>query len=92
MVTYLLKDFKKNFLANAILGVIVSSCLGSFAAMLILGDGNSIWHVIHLAWIVIICMIYNASVLIHLSAKYVFTLQIISVLSSIISIALYLIF
>ena len=85
-------DFQKNYMANAILGILLSSCLGSIAAMLILADGSSLLHGIHLGWIVIICMIYNAAVLVNFKQKWVFILQVMSVLSSIISIALYLIF
>ena len=85
-------DFQKNYMANSILGIIVSSCLGSIAAMLILADGSSFLHGIHLGWMVMICMIYNAAVLVNFKQKWVFILQIISVSSSIISIPLYLIF
>ncbi|SDG67321.1 hypothetical protein [Psychroflexus sediminis] len=85
-------DFERFYMANSILGIIVSSCLGSIAAMMILADGNSVYHVIHLSWIVIAAMIYNASVLVGLKSKMVFFLQVFSVLSSVLSIAYYIFF
>lgn len=90
MIERLSGDFERFYMANSILGIIVSSCLGSIAAMMVLADGNLIYHVIHLSWIVIICMIYNAAVLVGLKSKMVFYLQVTSVLSSIFSIAFYL--
>ncbi|MFN2260722.1 MAG: hypothetical protein ABR595_01480 [Psychroflexus sp.] len=89
LVKRLSDDFEKYYIANSILGIIVSSCLGSIAAMMILADGNTIFHVVHLSWIVIICMIYNAAVLVGFKSKLVFLLQVVSVLSSVISIAYY---
>ncbi len=85
-------DFERFYMANSILGIIVSSCLGSIAAMMILMQGNSLIYMLHLGWIVVVCMAYNASVLAGLKHKAVFILQIISVLSSIISILFYIIF
>lgn len=92
LVKRLSDDFEKYYIANSILGIIVSSCLGSIAAMMILADGNTIFHVVHLSWIVIICMIYNASVLVGFKSKMVFFLQVISVLSSLFTIAYYIFF
>ena len=89
LVKRLSDDFERYYMANSILGVIVSSCVGSIAAMMILKDGNSIYHMINLSWIVIVAMIYNASVLVGLKSRLVFYLQVISVLSSLISIAYY---
>lgn len=79
-------DFKNLYLGNAILGIIVSSCLGSIAAMLILIQGRSVGTIIHLSWIVIICMVYNAAVLTNQRSKWVFNLQLISVVSSLLTI------
>lgn len=90
IINRLSTDFERFYMANSILGIIVSSCLGSIAAMMVLADGNSVYHVIHLSWIVIVAMIYNASVLVGLKSKKVFLLQVISVLSSVLSIAYYL--
>jgi transcription elongation factor GreA-like protein len=74
------------------LGIIASSCLGSIAAMMILADGNTLFHVVHLSWIVIICMIYNAAVLVGFKPKMAFLIQVISVLSSLFTIAYYIFF
>jgi len=75
-----------------VLGIIASSCLGSIAAMMILADGNTLFHVVHLSWIVIICMIYNAAVLVGFKPKMAFLIQVISVLSSLFTIAYYIFF
>ncbi len=92
LVKSLSDDFEKYYMANSILGIIASSCLGSIAAMMILADENTIFHVVHLSWIVIICMIYNAAVLVGFKPKMAFLLQVISVLSSVFTIAYYIFF
>jgi hypothetical protein len=92
LVKSLSDDFEKYYMANSILGIIASSCLGSIAAMMILADGNTLFHVVHLSWIVIICMIYNAAVLVGFKPKMAFLLQVISVLSSVFTIAYYIFF
>ncbi|AFU67712.1 hypothetical protein P700755_000702 [Psychroflexus torquis ATCC 700755] len=92
LVKSLSDDFKKYYLANSVLGIIASSCLGSIVAMIILNDGNTIFHVVHLSWIVIICMIYNAVILVGFKPKMAFLLQVISVLSSVFTIAYYISF
>jgi flagellar motor component MotA len=89
LVKSLTDDFTKYYMANSVLGIIASSCLGSIAAMMILADGNTLFHVVHLSWIVIICMVYNAAVLVGFKPKMAFLLQVISVLSSVFTIAYY---
>ncbi|EMY80090.1 hypothetical protein ES731_13990 [Psychroflexus gondwanensis] len=92
LVKSLTDDFTKYYMANSVLGIIASSCLGSIAAMMILADGNTLFHVVHLSWIVIICMIYNAAVLVGFKPKMAFLIQVISVLSSLFTIAYYIFF
>lgn len=76
LVKSLTDDFTKYYMANSVLGIIASSCLGSIAAMMILADGNTLFHVVHLSWIVIICMIYNAAVLVGFKPKMAFLISI----------------
>jgi len=92
LIKSLSDDFEKYYMANSVLGIIASSCLGSIAAMMILADGNTLFHVVHLSWIVIICMIYNAAVLVGFKPKMAFLIQVISVLSSLFTIAYYIFF
>ncbi|MDX1762465.1 MAG: hypothetical protein R3218_09950 [Christiangramia sp.] len=78
-----LSEFTRDFYAGASTGIIVSSCLGSIAAMLILMNGHELIDMIQLGLIVVVCMWFNASVLAQLKPKFVFNSLIISVLVSI---------
>ncbi len=78
-----LSEFKQDYYAGATTGILVSSCLGSIAAMLILMNGHTVIDMIQLGLVVVACMWYNASVLAQLKAKFVFNSLIISVLLSI---------
>lgn len=77
-----LSEFKQDYYAAISTGIIVSSCLGSIAAMLILMNGHSLTDMIQLGLIVVVCMWYNASVLAQLKAKFVFNSLITSILVS----------
>lgn len=77
-----LSEFKEDYLAGATTGVLVSSCLGSIAAMLILTNGNTVINMIQLGLIVVVCMWYNASFLAQLNAKFVFNSLITSIMVS----------
>ncbi|MCB7481550.1 hypothetical protein [Christiangramia sediminis] len=77
-----LSEFTRDFYAGATTGIIVSSCLGSIAAMLVLMNGHAIGEMIQLGVIVVACMWYNASVLAQLKSKFVFNSLIISILIS----------
>ncbi|RKS53673.1 hypothetical protein BC962_1927 [Gillisia mitskevichiae] len=77
-----LSEFKKDYFAGATTGILVSSCLGSIAAMLILMNGHNVVDMIQLGLIVVACMWYNASVLAQLKPKFVFNSLIISILAS----------
>lgn len=78
-----LTQFKENYIAFSTLAVIGQSCLGSAAAMYTLGNGTSPFQMIQLALIVVTCMSVNTAILAQLSAKTVFNLIILSVLSSV---------
>jgi len=78
-----LLEFKRDFFAGATTGILVSSCLGSIAAMLILMNGHTAIDMIQLGLVVIASMWYNASVLAQLKARFVFNSLIVSIVLSI---------
>lgn len=77
-----LSDFKEDYLAGATAGVLVSSCMGSIAAMLILINGHGVGSMIQLGLIVVVCMWYNASFIAQFKAKFVFNSLLVSILVS----------
>jgi len=77
-----LSEFKQDYFAGATTGILVSSCLGSVAAMLILINGHAVSDMIQLGFVVVVCMWYNASVLAQLKPKFVFNSLIVSLLVS----------
>lgn len=77
-----LSEFTRDFYAGASTGIIVSSCLGSIAAMLVLMNGHALADMIQLGIIVVVCMWFNASVLAQLKPKFVFNSLLISILVS----------
>lgn len=83
----LLEDFKELSLAYMTLGIILSSCLGSAAAMVILMNGHDFGQMVQLFLVVCVCMGYNATVLANMRHKYIFNALIISVLTSVILLA-----
>lgn len=84
MYSKLLSDFKEMYLAYIPLMIILSSCLGSVAAMYILMQERSILQVIQLSICVIVCMTFNASILAQMKPKTVLNLLLISLLTNII--------
>ncbi len=80
-------DFKEMYYANASLGIIASSCLGSIAAMLILMNGNGALQMVELFLVVAVAMWYNASVLSQMKPKFVFNSLILSCTTSLFFIA-----
>ncbi len=79
MYSKLLKDFKQMYMAYIPLMIILSSCLGSVAAMYILMQERSILQIIELSVCVIICMAFNASILAQMKPKFVLNLLIASI-------------
>ncbi|WP_300436870.1 hypothetical protein [Christiangramia sp.] len=77
-----LNEFTQDFFAGATTGILVSSCLGSIAAMFILMNGHDVINMIQLGIIVVACMWFNASVLAQLKAKFVLNSLIISLILS----------
>lgn len=77
-----LSDFREDFYAGATTGILVSSCIGSIAAMLILMNGHGLLNMIELGLVVVVCMWYNASVLAQLKPKFVFNSLLVSIIVS----------
>ena len=82
MYSKLLKDFQELYMAYIPLMIILSSCLGSVAAMYTLMQERSSLQVIELSLCVIVCMLFNASILAQMKAKFVFNLLIISLVTN----------
>ncbi|APG59128.1 hypothetical protein [Christiangramia salexigens] len=79
-----LSEFTRDYFAGATTGIILSTGLGSIAAMFILMNGHGIYEMIQLGIIVVVCMWYNASVLAQLKPKFVFNSLIVSVTVSLV--------
>jgi len=69
MYSKLLKDFKEMYMAYIPLMIILSSCLGSIAAMYILMQEKSLSQGIQLWLCVMICMCFNGSILAQMKPK-----------------------
>lgn len=83
----LFQDFEDLFLGYSALAVILSSCIGSVAAMVILMNGHDLAQMIQLFLVVVVCLGYNSTVLAQLRPKYVFNTLILSLLVSTVLIA-----
>ncbi len=73
------QDFSKNYMANSVLGIILSTCIGSIAVMTSLMNGNGILEMILVFVSVATCSIHNASILTLQKAELVFKLLMISI-------------
>ena len=82
MYSKLLKDFGEMYMAYIPLMIILSSCLGSVAAMYILMQERSSIQVFELTICVVVCMGFNASILAQMKPKFVFNLLIISLITN----------
>ena len=78
----LLEDFKEMYLGYAALAIILSSCLGSVAAMFVLMKGHGVVNMTELFLVVAVCMGFNATVLAQLKPKWVFNSLILSLVVS----------
>lgn len=79
----LYKDFENLYVGYSALAIILSSCVGAAAAMVILMNGHDFLQMTQLFIVVAVCMNYMASVLAQLKAKYVFNSLLVSLLVSI---------
>ena len=77
-----LEEFKQNEKGYATIFIIIQSCLGSIAAMYVLINGTSVFQMVQLFLVTVICMAFNASILAQLNSKVVFNLFLISILIS----------
>lgn len=82
------EDFKKGYLGFATLAIIGQSCLGSAAAMYVLKNGTSLFQMLQLALVVLVCMFVNGAILSQQKPKLVFNLILTSVIVSIVEILL----
>lgn len=70
----LLNSFKENYLGYATLGLLFQSSLGGVAAMCILKKSTGFVQQVQLLAAVILCMLYNASMMANFNKKVVFNL------------------
>lgn len=69
-------NFEHGFIGYCTIGILVSSCLGSIAAMAILLNGTAVVEMFQLFIVVASCMMFNGSVLSQQKPKIVFNLLI----------------
>lgn len=75
-------EFEKDYYMYVPLTIILSSCIGSIAAMTILAQGTSLLSGIELTICVSLCMLYNAALLAGLNRKISFWLLASSLLAN----------
>lgn len=75
-------DFKHDYLMHATLGIVLSSCLGAAAAMMVLMQGHGVSEMIQLFVLVTVCMGFNATVLANMKTKVVFNSLMLSLVVS----------
>lgn len=73
-------EFDANYYIYAPLTIILSSCIGSISAMVILMQGTSLLSGIELTICVSLCMGYNAAILAGVDRKFTFKLLMASLL------------
>ncbi len=75
--------FEKQYLMYAMLGVLISSCVGAGAAMLVLHKGHGFVEMFEVTLLVCGCMGFNATILSDRKTKIVLNTFIISVIISV---------
>lgn len=78
----LFKDFEELFMGYSALAIILSSCVGSIAAMTILINGHDTIQMFQLFFVVVVCMWYNTSVLAQMKPKFVWNSLVVSLMAS----------
>ena len=78
----LYKDFEGLFVGYSAVAMILSSCLGSAAAMVILMNGHDFVQMFQLFLVVVVCLVYNAAIFAQMKPKFVFNTLIFSLLVS----------
>lgn len=76
--TKLYDDFKKMYLGYATLAIILTSCVGGAAAMVILMNGHNVVQMIQLFLTVAVCMWYNTTILANMKPKFIFNSLLVS--------------
>lgn len=80
LYTKVLNQFKEGYLGYATLGLLFQSCLGGVAAMAILHESTGFAQQAQLFMAVVLCMMYNASMMAGFNKKWVFNLLLASLL------------
>ncbi len=70
--------FQKHYLMYAMIGVLVSSCMGAAASMLALHTGHGPWQMFQVGLLVAVCMGFNATILSDRKRKVVYNAFLIS--------------
>lgn len=78
----LYKDFEELYVGYSAVAIILSTCLGAAAAMVILMNGHDLLQMFQLFVVVAVCMTYMVTVLAQLKAKFVFNTLILSLVVS----------
>jgi hypothetical protein len=78
----LYKDFEDLFVGYSALAIILTTCLGAAAAMVILMNGHDFLQMTQLFIVVAVSMIYLVTVLAQLKPKFVFNTLILSLVVS----------
>lgn len=78
----LYKDFEELYVGYSAVAIILSTCLGAAAAMVILMNGHDLVQMFQLFLVVAVCMIYMVTVLAQLKPKFVFNTLVVSLLVS----------
>lgn len=70
------RQFNKGYFGSCAMGIMVQSCLGGIAAMMILRHGNGLPQMLQLLAVVASCVAFNGSILSVQKPKLVFNLLI----------------
>lgn len=68
----LFEDFKQMYLGYATLAIILTTCIGGAATMVILMNGHDATQMIQLFMAVAVCMWYNTTILANMKPKFIF--------------------
>lgn len=82
--------FQKHYLMYAMIGVLVSSCLGAAGSMLALHSGHGAWQMFQVGLLVVGCMGFNATILSDRKRRIVYNTFLISCVLSLLIIILHL--
>lgn len=74
----LYEDFEQMYLGYATLAIILTSCIGGAAAMVILMNGHDVAQMFQLFLAVSVCMWYNTTILANMKPKFIFNSLLVS--------------